>query len=515
MPFCKRCGHSDELHESPEVTTLDAKDILPTRLKLKLSLMDIEATMEDLSRKKLLLARQLNSFSPILNLPGELLVEIMLTTFPENSWNIWGSDTPLLFGSICSTWRRAAWSTPHLWRTISLSTTHYSAANTLVLHEWIDRSGTLPLSLHFTMRHPMVRLPEGGGNSRGMSIQRPPLDPQVAKMLSLLARYSQRWQDIDFDLFTYPKDFFHILPTSFPLLRSMSLSIARPPPRSFAIGASVGRQAHWNAPLLRAITVDNQIMTYLDLPLGQITHFSFIKTVELGECLDALRLTPRLNSCTFTCMSSSLRPVLRPAVTSHNLKYLDVEFQPIHTSLAFPALLDNLTCPSLQTLRLRIISPGAYYVYASLVSFLIRSACPLARLSLSGGRLSAPELAQCLATIPSLIDLTLKKMELSGDTLRDLHLRPHSSNTLLPNLQRFTYKGPSHLDFSALVMMASSRWRVNTSDRVGKSYDGTGELNYVLIDVREASGSIELESVTVLELMRLKSEGMRIEILAS
>ncbi|KAF9467536.1 hypothetical protein BDZ94DRAFT_1248373 [Collybia nuda] len=349
----------------------------------------------------------------------------------------------------------------------------------------------------------MVSLPDHGGGLVG----RPPVDPQTVKMLGLLACCSERWQDVYLELFIYPRDFFSIFPASFPLLRSITLSSAR---ASRSLGSSNVR-VPWDVPLLRAISINRHIMNYLDLPLGQVTYFSLISNAEPGECLDALRLLSCLESCVFTCVTSRLRPATHAAVTSRSLKSFGVEFNPIRASLALPALLDHLTCPSLQALCL-CIGPAGIFAHASLTSFLLRSACPLTRLSFSGIKLTSAELVQCLAAVPSLTDLELEKMELPDNTLDDLDLSSHPSPALLPSLQSFSYKGPSQLDFPALMAMVSSRQPSGT-DRGDEVGGRVARLKSILVDVKESSSSIELNSLVMLGITQLRSEGVNIEIL--
>ena len=62
---------------------------------------------------------------------------------------------PLKLGSVCHQWRQLAWATPDLWTTLYIGikpTTPTSIATSLpgLLHEWLGRSGALPLTIHFS-----------------------------------------------------------------------------------------------------------------------------------------------------------------------------------------------------------------------------------------------------------------------------------------------------------------------------------------------------------------------------
>jgi hypothetical protein len=174
-----------------------------------------------------------------------------------------------------------------------------------------------------------------------------------------------------------------------------------------------------------------------------------------------LRAAPQITSGAFLSVTSSPLAFRCPEVTSRYLTSLDVELSPAHVSLAFSSLFDSLTTPALQALSLSGASPGGTILHTSLISFLFRSACPLVRLSIPHIKLTENELKQCLAVIPSLVELKLEEeMELSSQTLQNLTLRPHSTYALLPNLQTFVYTGKSEINFSALSSMALSRWRM-------------------------------------------------------
>jgi hypothetical protein len=508
MSFCKQCGHADKSASAKTLrrTSRDAEDL---RAHLELDLTQIDTALEELSRKKLSLKRQLNSFSPIFKLPTELAVEIFMATFPEDSWHTWGSDTPLLFGSICHAWRDLAWSHPRLWSTISLTMSRYSDTNTTLLREWIERSGNLPLFIRLKMIHPMVHLPDHGQ----MLTHRPLVDPHAVQVLKVLACYSERWQVIDFHLFIYPKDCFNILPTNFPLLQSISLSLAQPEPVEGSLSSQI-KPLFWVVPRLRSISLDPSSMKYVELPMEQITYISFNKTAEVGVCLGALQASPHVVCCVFPSVTSRFRPTHRPTVTAGHLKSLDVEFSPYRASLAFPSLFDNLKSPSLQDLSLSITAAGGTILNTSLVSFLFRSACPLVRLSLSRIRLSGTELERCLAIIPSLVELRLEEMELSSQTLHNLTLYPHSTDTLLPSLQSFTYIGESEVDFSALSSMAVSRWYIGTTaSEVEEPHERAGKLKFIFVDVRGNRRGAELPNAVVSQLGQLRNEGLDIEIL--
>lgn len=86
-------------------------------------------------------------------LPLEIIVEIFKhCIFPIaiKDKKTASTITPLFIGSICSSWRRIAWSTPSLWSTFSLGfRSDDSLSNTKIelLEQWLSRTRNLPLSI--------------------------------------------------------------------------------------------------------------------------------------------------------------------------------------------------------------------------------------------------------------------------------------------------------------------------------------------------------------------------------
>ena len=65
---------------------------------------------------------------------------------------VWAA--PLKLGSVCRKWRQLAWATPELWTTVYIGiepSMMHSTVKSLpgLLHEWLARSGVLPLTIYF------------------------------------------------------------------------------------------------------------------------------------------------------------------------------------------------------------------------------------------------------------------------------------------------------------------------------------------------------------------------------
>ena len=112
------------------------------------------AIMQRLVMKALVLKSRINdTTSPFLRLlPPEIISIIFELCTP--SWSLHPTDPadydrealPLKLGSVCSGWRKIAWTTPTLWASASLFPTRCKINSQVsLLDEWLGRSGDLPL----------------------------------------------------------------------------------------------------------------------------------------------------------------------------------------------------------------------------------------------------------------------------------------------------------------------------------------------------------------------------------
>lgn len=130
-------------------------------------------------------------------------------------------------------------------------------------------------------------------------------------------------------------------------------------------------------------------------------------------------------------------------------------------------LFDHLTTPAMRDFSFD--GGSLAFPHASLTSFIIRSACPLVRLSLSSK--SIPDisiLVEFLTIIPTLVSLELLDIDMENALTQSLDASA-AGPSLLPNLQRFTSSSHSAVHSGAI----SSIWQV-CWPRVG---DGTVSLS--------------------------------------
>src|SRR5258707_334235 len=90
---------------------------------------------------------------PTNRLPREILAEIFWECVPEIMETAWMSRSiaPLFLCSICSSWRALALATPKIWTSVGVLIRNPNMDSLIgahIINTWLERSGTLPLTLH-------------------------------------------------------------------------------------------------------------------------------------------------------------------------------------------------------------------------------------------------------------------------------------------------------------------------------------------------------------------------------
>jgi hypothetical protein len=401
----------------------------------------LKALLDELEHRRVpLLKREINRrFPPILRLPPELSSQIFIAAFPENSWQ---SATPLLFGKICSTWRRIAWSTPRLWSTISLRRHKYTDAHIELFGEWLQRSGQCSLSIYITC--PSIRVHNDLNLAKTTSFW---------QIIHLISSSSERWRNLDVD-FSDPTLFERLCSilskNHLPLLTSLSIKLGRSDLDHYI-------QPVRNAPQLRYVRLRGAAsLKSLILPIHQLTRV-WLAYTPLDECLVLLRDNPQLSNCIFDCIERGNTHDL-PHVSVNQLESLDIY---LGDRRAAWELFDCLTIPSMRELTIHT------YVLplrpASFISFVQRSECVLQRLSLSSTTMSERDFVDCMQVIPSLVELDLQYMIVTGGDGTDgtsRVLNADLSGCLLPNLRKVRYT-TQFIYLPGWLDMMSSRWRLD------------------------------------------------------
>ncbi|KAJ3807478.1 hypothetical protein EV368DRAFT_49051, partial [Lentinula lateritia] len=87
----------------------------------------------------------------VYRIPPELLTEIFLHCYHDNTVYSSHTEAPFNLFSTCQRWRLVTLGIPLLWSSINVSFTHNACRPSLpVLNSWLDRSRTSPLAFSLT-----------------------------------------------------------------------------------------------------------------------------------------------------------------------------------------------------------------------------------------------------------------------------------------------------------------------------------------------------------------------------
>ncbi|KAF8629914.1 hypothetical protein AX15_003192 [Amanita polypyramis BW_CC] len=335
-------------------------------------------------------AKRLALVFPIHRLPREILAEIFIKCLPDAKLEtLWTSKSfaPILLCNICSSWRELAVATPHLWSTLGISIRDSALDKLTAVHvtnKWLERSGTLPLTLRLK-HNPFV----------------PFLNPRpvlVKAILSVFANHASRWEDVALYLEGCPR---LALPQvgSLPLLRAFHLQaskqhIIRLP---FSENPRLVRLS-WPYPFTTP--------TSAQIPWHQMTHLRIETGVSMFSVSETIRLCPSLEELDVDITLCNVSTIMldgwlprRPILKHAHLQRLAMV---VHEDCS--SLLDSLILPVLTELLLDNHFDYAYQgrlivvpsVHSALLDLLTRSECSLDKLGLLDSGFSAPAFLRCL-----------------------------------------------------------------------------------------------------------------------
>ena len=426
------CQHSE--NEIARNALLQQVAVLESEMEdTRAQIAERQAFLLEQEQQRRRLDSQLNSLSPIDQLPGEIKTEIFysaLCLLPKRGKN------PFFLGKICRGWRDFAWSSPLLWTNIHLRLTKKNRkVQTNLLRDWLSRTAGCPLT--FCLASGWSDDWDGGSSFK--------------QILTMLASASTQWKDIKFflpdskvcyDAISTPENTLPLLTTA-----DVHFNSSERPFNLFSV-----------APHLSMLCINNIRLANVVAPWHQLKEFTS-RNLRLHEIREFFQKAPNIVRCTLNCGGSSvqgepLAVFVRPVVLER-LEYL--QFQVASNVVGITQLLESVELPSLCEVYLRnnVVSPSPTAILpAIMISFC--SSHLLEKLTLTIIT-SDDELIQVLGYIPYTKELCLEfgslwqrvDPPLTERLLQRLH--PLHAEILLPNLQSFTYCGPSTLNEHMLL----------------------------------------------------------------
>ncbi|KAJ7619309.1 hypothetical protein FB45DRAFT_755246 [Roridomyces roridus] len=323
---------------------------------------------------------------PIHRVPSEILSEIFVECLPSKYLDPKPSEAPLLLAAVASGWRNLAIATPRLWSRISLNLDESSRDDSGIIQLflcWLARSGGSPLSLDVFC----------GWNRQSPGEYTPKsLSPVLLRALN---ECSSRWQDIEFSL--SPDDFRQLqAKEGLLMLRKLNVTFIG----GDEIPSEVPLTIFSNAPALRDVRLSQGIeLRDLALPMGQLHRLRTSTLSDAGQLFHILREAPNLVSFETHIETHSM---WRTDVRCENLRSLSVYFP--HGF--WIDILDSLTCPALETLKLDSSGEPSSIELNHLLRFISRSSLRFLSIELPQSdtvdSLPFTDLPECLLAAPRL-----------------------------------------------------------------------------------------------------------------
>ena len=401
----------------------------------------------------------------------------------------------LRLGAVCRMWRQLAWATPDLWNTLYLRIglwTRRSLAESLpdLVHEWLERSGSLPLTIFFS------HYPAYGDESSDedeSEADRETLEVAIGLVIETLNSHSQRWQNLS-------------LMTTREMFRRFSGSI--PPNQVVGLGLRLCDASNLSPPnfIMESefapthLMLGNFPLTSINIRWDNITHIT-LRDTSAEAYINVLRRAPGLESYNISIYSRCKirKPIVHPRLRSLHLS----------RSHYIEDFLGAVTLPSLEEWTQDMCTQGL--PVAAMVSFFKRSSCCLKVLHLTTFSHHSKDLNTLLQAIPTLERIHLSSDILGLNKLMDDVLarlfRPapasgiilvegHTPESFLPRLQ--------FMECNTVERDAPFSW-----DRLPQLYRQGHRRSLVLKTIVNKS---DISDETALQLLKLADEGLELQI---
>ncbi|ESK88759.1 hypothetical protein Moror_17147 [Moniliophthora roreri MCA 2997] len=467
--------------------------------------------------------------SPIRRVPSDILREIFVQCLPKDhlpTHNI--HQAPLLLTGICRSWREVAITTPRLWNRIHIVFRYPCSppvtdffrslmkANTEGLDLWLERSGTMPLTLSLNAHTPFA-----SNETRWTVIEVDEIEALCIDFAQHLLPYAPRWARLSMSASARVMDFLKALPEE---LELTSLKEFKPQRRGSVNWAALD-VVFRRSPSLHSVQLDKAYLDKLPIRWGNLTEV--VLSGPLGDdllphhamrvlslsCSSIRRCTLYIQSVHETSVSSIEPPVVLPFL--HALKvhfrynrFHRVEFEAI--TLGFQHLLDAITAPMLKSLYITSPyshPPDNFFERISLLSFLDRSGRALSSLTLDLP-VKVADLIAVLQLAPSLAELNLRNVGMEANASYSEFfeaLTPTSTNPdiLCPRLESLTYTEGDTASSSPASLIALAEARSCVEPR----YPGVQKLKWMSVALREFVVDPEIPA----KLRGLREQGMMVQ----
>lgn len=464
MLISKLFGHTRMVTCQPLTTPRRAKckgrEQCPSRklATLNARIADTERVLSGLQGQRLPIKTEMNDVHDTLlsQLPIEVVSHIFTFCTPTmadachaESYRIM-SPAPLNLGAVCYAWRSIAWATPKLWSSIAVNICREDLLRLVSLaEEWLDRSGTLPLTISL-----YSRFYKDDYLKRASS--------HTMYFLNGIKRRSRRWQHLSLEM---PHNYVFQLcdnrnidePTD---LQSLYIHrIDQAPP----IQCPVLRLNARHSP--RCVTLRDIEFKYLDIKWKNLTYLRVDEQISLTTCLDILNRVPKLEHFGFSFNGHNVDNVQVPSFLTHQaLRSLQYRANsPMYLADAFLLI---ISLPSLE--EVDYDAQMFQLPVQSIISIVAGSLVGVWKLFLSVDYSCDNRALDILRETPSVTDLTLNISQSYGNLLdivgnlfqalletKQVEENGVEKHTFLPRLRSLMVVGPVPRSWATVSAIAN------------------------------------------------------------
>ncbi|KAJ8083001.1 hypothetical protein PM082_008862 [Marasmius tenuissimus] len=423
----------------------------------KTELTSIQENLAELQSRKAKLenfiSQHLALKSPIRRIPEDILREVFEMCLPEDRLPARElAEAPLLLTTVCRSWRAVAVSTPTLWNAVQIRLPsvmrHDLADDTfedLVARRlegtklWLERSGSLPLSIHFSAQL-------GCSCNSWTSIRaeweraNPLISESMARFIRLFVSYYPRWRRVSFNV-PAPVLRYEEIPISqlFPD-RLETLEIIR----TFSeVHPENGLLSNLlRAPTLKALHLhEERMFDNLDLPtrfhgltrlIVTSSTYGLIAPETAFNLLRCCSHTLTVCSLDLACHAAptGLPPMVDGPLALLCLRRLIIRFRGRAFSATMTPLFQSFAAPQLKQIGFHVLGPQAIPartlntedLLSFLSDFVRRCGCDLTLASLSLSLpVGAENAAQLLETLPALTTLKVVSDSFASSSIAAYH----------------------------------------------------------------------------------------------